>query len=135
MLYQYVQIPIKMENQDKNGELYIYNKNPKKQFKENEELKAFLHLDMEYLGATDVDIRMKGKKVSTNFTLDNDESMMIVEKYLPELKEKLEKRGYEASYAVEVIGEKTGDSKALDNIINTVPGNVSVKRYTFDIRA
>lgn len=130
----YVQIPIKMQNETAHGDLYVYNNSRGKQFVEGEEMKAFLHLDLEHLGATDVDIRMKGKEVSTNFTLDNDESMLIVEKYLPELKEKLEKRGYKADYKVEVVNDEQQES-VMEIISNNVMPNVTVKRYTFDVRA
>lgn len=130
----YVQIPIKMQNQTGHGDLYVYNNTKGKQYQEGEEVTAFLHLDLENLGATDVDIRMKDKKVSTNFTLDNDESMLIVEKHLPELKEKLEKRGYKAEYSVEVINNKQSES-VMEIITNNIMPNVTIKRYSFDIRA
>jgi hypothetical protein len=54
------------------------NRNKGKQYEENEEIKAFLHLALEHLGATDIEVSMKGKDVSTNFTLDNDVSMKLL---------------------------------------------------------
>lgn len=131
----YIQIPIKMQNENGHGDLYVYNNTSGRQINEGDEVTAFLHLDLEHLGATDVDIRMKGKEVSTNFTLSNDESMKIVEKYLPELKEKLEKRGYKADYSVEVSGEKSTSNSVIENIKGKTLPNLTVKRYTFDVRA
>lgn len=131
----YIQIPIKMQNENGNGDLYVYNNTSGRQINEGDEVTAFLHLDLEHLGATDVDIRMKGKEVSTNFTLDNDESMRIVEKYLPELKEKLEHRGYKAEYSAKTLGESHNSDSVMDNIKGNTMPNVTVKRYTFDIRA
>ena len=66
-IYNYVQIPLKMSGQNANGDLYVYT-NKRRARGENDELSAFLHLDMEHLGSTDVSVKMKGKSVDTNFS-------------------------------------------------------------------
>ena len=71
--YTYVQIPLKMSGQNASGELYVYT-NKKALAEGDKDLTAFLHLDMEHLGPTDVSVRMRGKEVSTNFYLENDEA-------------------------------------------------------------
>ena len=65
-IYHYVQLPLKMSGQNANGELYVYA-NRKNLRDPDAELTAFLHLDMEQLGSTDVSVRMQNRSVRTNF--------------------------------------------------------------------
>ena len=98
--YTYVQIPLKMNGQNASGELYVYT-NKKKLAQDGEkELTAFLHLDLDHLGSTDVSIKMLGKKVDTNFFFEDDASFALVEKHLPELEERLNKKGYTCKLTV-----------------------------------
>lgn len=127
----YVQLPIQLSNQEANSELYVLNRK-KGKYQEGEEVSAFLHLDLDNLGATDVNIKMKGKQVDTQFTLDNDESMQIVEKHLPELKQHLEKKGYQVEYSVSSSYVPTS---TLNTILEKDETHTKIKRYSFDIRA
>ena len=92
-VYTYVQIPMKMNGHNASGQLYVYT-NKKNITDPDKELSAFLHLDMDNLGATDVSIKMLKKEVSTNFYMDNDESYILIERFLPKLEEKLRNKGY-----------------------------------------
>ena len=56
--YTYVQVPLKMSGQNANGELYVYT-NKKNLRDPDAELSAFLHLDLEHLGSTDVSVKMQ----------------------------------------------------------------------------
>ena len=67
-IYHYVQLPLKMSGQSANGELYVYT-NKKQQDGQEGEFSAFLHLDMENLGATDVSVRMQEKRCVQIFIL------------------------------------------------------------------
>ena len=80
-IYHYVQLPLKMSGQNANGELYVYA-NRKNLRDPDAELTAFLHLDMEQLGSTDVSVRMQNRSVRTNFYLEDDDSYDLVEKHL-----------------------------------------------------
>ena len=84
-IYHYVQLPLKMSGQNANGELYVYA-NRKNLRDPDAELTAFLHLDMEQLGSTDVSVRMQNRSVRTNFYLEDDASYDLVEKHLEVLK-------------------------------------------------
>ena len=59
-VYTYVQLPLKLSGQNASGDLYVYT-NKKKLNDPEAELTAFLHLDLDNLGSTDVSIRMKDK--------------------------------------------------------------------------
>lgn len=134
-IYNYVQIPLKLNGQNANGDLYVYT-NKRKPREENGELSAFLHLDMEHLGSTDVYVKMKGKAVDTNFSFSDDASFDLVQKYLPILDAKLTALGYDTTITV-----KNDDKKVdfvEDFLKKDLPGGSSagvVHRYSFDVRA
>ena len=94
--YTYVQVPLKMSGQNANGELYVYT-NKKNLRDPDAELSAFLHLDLEHLGSTDVSVKMQHRKVKTNFYMADDASYDLVEKYLPVLEQKLKDKGYQCT--------------------------------------
>ena len=134
-IYNYVQIPLKMSGQNANGDLYVYT-NKRRARGENDELSAFLHLDMEHLGSTDVSVKMKGKSVDTNFSFSDDESYALVEKYLPILDAKLSALGYNVTLTVS--GDRGKVDFVEDFLKKDLPGAGStgvVHRYSFDVRA
>ena len=53
-----VQVPIKNIGEHGEGELYVYRRN-KQKCGEDDTVKAFLHLDMEHLGALDIYVTLK----------------------------------------------------------------------------
>ena len=65
---------------------------------------AFLHLDLDHLGSTDVSVRMRGREVSTRFYLDNDTAYALLEKNYPVLEARLEKKGYHCK--IDVVNEE-----------------------------
>ncbi len=95
-VYTYVQLPLKLSGQNASGDLYVYTN--KKNLNDPEaELTAFLHLDLDNLGSTDVSIRMKDKNVKTNFYIADDASYDLIEKHLPVLEKRLAQKGYRCS--------------------------------------
>ncbi len=131
-IYHYVQLPLKMSGQNANGELYVYA-NRKNLRDPDAELTAFLHLDMEQLGSTDVSVRMQNRSVRTNFYLEDDASYDLVEKYLEVLNKRLKSKGYQSS--ITVTHEKK-DISFKENIVKKGKATVgSLHRYSFDVRA
>lgn len=129
----YVQVPYKTMSGEANGELFVYNRNKNKSLKDGP-ITAFLHLDMEHLGATDVRVSMDiSGKVSTKFSLSDIVSQDIVEEHLPELKKRLEKQGYEVELSSEVIESKEPENP-FEQIMKVDRPRNEVKRYGFDIR-
>lgn len=127
----YVQLPIKLNRREQTGELYVLSRKKTKK-EQDESLTAFLHLDMEYLGATDVKVSLVNNRVSAKFTLDNNESMKLVEVHLPELKKRLEELGYSVSLSADEITEK---KIPFERILEADKPTQKVKRYSFDVRA
>ena len=126
-IYHYVQLPLKMSGQNANGELYVYA-NRKNLRDPDAELTAFLHLDMEQLGSTDVSVRMQNRSVRTNFYLEDDASYD-----LEVLNKRLKSKGYQSS--ITVTHEKK-DISFKENIVKKGKATVgSLHRYSFDVRA
>ena len=126
----YVQLPMKLGAKEKNGELYVLSR--KKKYEKDEVKTAFLHFDMENLGATDIRISLAGSRVSTIFTFDNDASMELVKEHLPQLQERLAALGYHAELKADVTQET---KSSFERIIEAEKPQKEVKRYAFDVRA
>lgn len=130
--YTYVQVPLRMNEKNASGQLYVYT-NKKSMSDPDKELSAFLHLDLEHLGGTDVSIKMLHKKVTTNFYLDSDESYALVKQFLPVLEKRLQDKGYNCELNV------NSDSKQMNFVDGflkkDLPPTGQVHRYSFDMRA
>ena len=130
--YTYVQVPLKMNEKNASGQLYVYT-NKKSMSNPDKELSAFLHLDLEHLGGTDVSIKMLHRKVTTNFYLDSDESYALVKQFLPVLEKRLQDKGYNSELNV------NSGSKQMNFVAGflkkDLPPTGQVHRYSFDIRA
>ena len=130
--YTYVQVPLKMSGQNVNGELYVYT-NKKNLRDPDAELSAFLHLDMEHLGSTDVSVKMQHRNVKTNFYMADDASYDLVEKYLPVLEQKLKDKGYQCT--ITMTKEEKKVSFGDDFLRKDMPQTGTLHRYSFDVRA
>lgn len=130
--YTYVQVPLKMNEKNASGQLYVYT-NKKSMSNPDKELSAFLHLDLEHLGGTDVSIKMLHRKVTTNFYLDSDESYALVKQFLPVLEKRLQDKGYNCELNV------NSGSKQMNFVAGFLKKDLlptgQVHRYSFDIRA
>lgn len=130
--YTYVQVPLKMSGQNANGELYVYTN--KKNLRDTDaELSAFLHLDLEHLGSTDVSVKMQHRNVKTNFYMADDASYDLVEKYLPILEQKLKDKGYQCT--ITMTKEEKKVSFGDDFLRKDMPQTGTLHRYSFDVRA
>ena len=129
--YTYVQVPLKMSGQNANGELYVYT-NKKNLRDPDAELSAFLHLDLEHLGSTDVSVKMQHRNVKTNFYMADDASYDLVEKYLPVLEQKLKDKGYQCTITTK---EEKKVSFGDDFLRKDMPQTGTLHRYSFDVRA
>lgn len=129
----YVQVPVKFSEGNKNGDLYVYNRRRNKKINDDT-LTAFLHLQLDYLGATDINISLKKNSVTAKFTLDDETSRNLVEDNLGELEERLEKIGYNVTISTELSEKKSQKFNAILPITSNNENAVSIKRYIFDIR-
>lgn len=132
-VFNYVQLPLKFSNSQAHGDLYVYT-NKKNMARRDGMLTAFLHLDMDNLGALDVSISLQTERnqVTTKFYLDDD-SIALVEGHIDELAQRLSRKGYQCK---NMILEKEEDKTVLERMEEQVAGGNAVLGYrTFDTRA
>lgn len=129
----YMQIPIKFQEGEAKGDLYVYT-NKKSIAGKTDDLTALLHLDMEYLGPMDVYVKMSGTNVSTNFCLETEEMLDFIYEHIDLLTERLNKKGYNftPTMTVREEGKKIDFEKDFLDVTSPV---VPVSRYMFDIKA
>lgn len=131
-MFTYVQLPLKLQNQNANGELFVYT-NKKSLAKKDGNVSALLHLDMEHLGSMDVYVSLNNnQKVSTKFYLQDDSALDLIAQNIHILNERLERRGYSMSAEFINREEKTN---VMEEILKQ-DKNISVLAgYSFDARA
>ncbi|WP_405374033.1 flagellar hook-length control protein FliK [Pseudobutyrivibrio sp.] len=136
-MYNFVQIPLKMYNQNTDSMLYV-RQNKKSSYEAGEEITAFLHFDMEYLGSTDVFIRLKENNVGCKWNLASEESMKLIEDNLDILTARLEAKGFSVKSEVTCGEPKTS---FVEDFLGAPPVSTEdraeglVHRYSFDMRA
>ena len=133
-MYSYVQLPLRLQQRDAHGDLYVYT-NKKNLAKKDGNVSALLHLDMEHLGPVDVYVAMQNNKVNTKFYLQDDEMIDFMAAHMDILTERLRKRGYDCSYAMTTREEKQGETTkgGLEPLLKQERG-VMLSRYAFDVR-
>lgn len=131
-VFPYIQLPVKLKEENAHCELYVYEK--KKVLKSSENLSALLHLDLESLGPTDIYVKLSGTSVYASFSVDNDKSQKIFESEIPSLSDALGKRGYTLSSDVK-LQEKGSEKPPLVTEFLETHSPSSVTRYSFDMRA
>lgn len=125
------QVPLKHIGDKGEGELYVYRR---KKSKEDDTVKAFLHLDMEHLGAMDIYVTLKGNKVSTNFKLADASVLDFLEENIHLLTKQLNEDGYNVTVAVSDMESDSGFDFVKEVLMPELPVN-DVKRFRFDVKA
>jgi len=135
-LYNYVQLPLKMNDSHANGDLYVYARKKGRGFGgEDGKLTALLHLSMEHLGNMDIFLTLTdGQKLSTKFCLEKEEMIDFIESHLDMLNERLRQKGYDIGTTVATNTDKT-NKNTIDNIIDKDGTNILFSTQSFDARA
>jgi len=134
----YVQLPLKMNNQNAHGELYVYT-NKKTLAQKEGNYSAFLHLDMDHLGPVDVYVTLNDhQKVRTQFYLKDDEMIDFIAENMHILDERLKNRGYDLNASV-TKKEEGSDFNVIEEAkatgIQSGSVNKLIGNYAFDVRA
>ena len=136
----YVQLPLKMNGHSATGDLIVYA-DKKSLAAGKDTVSAALHLDMQHLGMVDVFVKMQDKNVTTDFCLENEETLNFIAEHIDMLSERLERRGYNLNTQMKV--KDTQMSLKEDILPQAAGGNLSVNSqgegataiYRFDVRA
>ena len=136
-LFPYAQLPVRMEGRDGNADLFVYM-NKKRLQEKKEDVSALLHLDMEFLGPTDVHVSLRGTMVHTKFYVEDEESAKLIDAHMNQLEQAVAENGYSLTNEV-IMREPTLHPETEKNaVIKEMFGDddieKSVKRYSFDVR-
>ncbi len=130
--FQYLQLPLKLQNQNAHGDLYVMTR--KESLKKNpNSLKVLLHLDMDHLGTLDIHIAKENTSVSTRFFVSNKDAKNLLERNINLLTDAINEQGYSFTSSLE-LKEKDVDI-VKDFVGADAPPVGDLKRYNFDLRA
>lgn len=134
-MFTYIQLPLKMAGGQAHGDLYVYT-NKKNLAAKDGNVSALLHLDMQHLGAVDVYVAMQQNRVSTNFTLQDESALDLIEQHISLLDERLAGRGYDLKAQFHMKEEDEEQDGGIMQTILNQSKNISVlSRTSFDMRA
>lgn len=129
--FQYVQLPLKMQNQNTHGDLYVMTR--KESLKKNpNELKVLLHLDMDHLGTLDIQISKENTAVSLRFFVSTEESLHLLDRNMELLHDAINEQGYACNAQLSM---KEKDVDVVNDFIAQEAPVGDMKRYNFDLRA
>ena len=132
--FSYMQMPLKLHNQDANADLYVYTQ--KEKLKRNpDNVHVLLHLSLDHLGDIDIYIDKNKSDVSTRFMLNDQKAIDLIKTNSDVLKSALNSQGYSCQVKVEQADTSTS---TVDEFINTkvnTSATSDMKRFSFDIRA
>lgn len=131
--FTYLQLPMKLSEQNAHGDLYVMTKkNALKKSKDN--LKVLLHLEMDSLGILDIHITKEQTNIATRFFVEKDAARKLLEKNADLLKDAINKQGY--SFTSEFATKEKDIDLVHDFMEQDSPAPVgTVTRYNFDLRA
>ncbi|MCR5583872.1 MAG: flagellar hook-length control protein FliK [Lachnospiraceae bacterium] len=131
-VFPYVQLPIKLKEENARGDLYVYEK--KRAFKAGDTVSALLHLDLDNLGETDILIKLTGMNAVVTISAATEDSKEVFSSEIPALTEALGKKGYSLNCDVNVSEEKEEKVPLLTQFLESHSPSL-VSRFSFDMRA
>lgn len=141
-MYNFVELPIRMNGQTATGDLYVYSDKHRRRTSDGNGISCLLHLDMANLGGMNIRIELNEGQVSTRFFLNDDSSGKLIASHLPELDAAMTKQGFNPKSEVVKTTDKEEEKKLKSggfNLVNDfIPSEIesnNYSRYTFDMRA
>lgn len=129
--YQYVQLPVKLQQQNAHGDLYVMTRKESLR-RHPDSLKALLHLDMDHLGSLDIHIIRENTSITTKFFVDEKDTLALLEKNINLLQDALNEQGF--SFSSE-FSMKEKDFDLVNDFMNAEAPVGTIARYNFDLRA
>ena len=129
--FQYVQLPLKLQNQNTHGDLYVMTRKESLK-KDPKDLKVLLHLDMDHLGTLDIQIARENTAVSLNFYVSTEETRHLLNRNMELLNDAINRQGYACTSELSM---KEKDVDIVNDFIAQETPVGDMKRYNFDLRA
>ena len=132
--FAYMQLPLKLQNQNAHGDLYVYTKKDKLK-QDPQKLSLMLHLEMDHLGTVNVRLEKDHQNIRADFHLDQDASLHLIERNTHLLQDSLAEKGYTCQIQVQPLTQNETPVQDFLNAKVTPSASHEMKRFSFDIRA
>lgn len=132
--FAYMQLPLKLQNQNAHGDLYVYTKKDKLK-QDPQKLSLMLHLEMDHLGTVNVRLEKDHQNIKADFHLEQEASLHLIERNTHLLQDSLAEKGYTSQIQVQPLTRKEAPVQDFLNAKVTPSASHEMKRFSFDIRA
>ncbi len=133
-VFAYMQLPLKLQNQNAHGDLYVYTNKDK--LKQNpQKLSLMLHLEMDHLGTVNIRLEKDHQNIKADFHLDQEASLHLIERNTHLLQDSLAEKGYTCQIQVQPLTQNETPVQDYLNAKVTPSASHEMKRFSFDIRA
>ena len=132
--FAYMQLPLKLQNQNAHGDLYVYTKKDKLT-QDPQKLSLMLHLEMDHLGTVNIRLEKDHQNIKADFHLDQEASLHLIERNTHLLQDSLTQKGYTCQIQVQPLTRKEAPVQDFLNAKVTPSASHEMKRFSFDIRA
>lgn len=129
--FQYIQLPLKLQNQNAHGDLYVMTRKEALK-KDPKHLKVLLHLDMDHLGTLDIHIARENTAVSTKFFVSTEDTLHLLERNIHLLSDAINEQGF--AFTSE-LSMKEKEVDIVNDFVSSEAPVGDMKRYNFDLRA
>lgn len=132
-IYPYIQLPVRLKDQNIHSELYVFTKK-KGKLSDQEIVRLLLHLDMDHIGPLDIHLEMSKKNLKAHFFVESEAVQNLFETTIDELDMALREKGYRL---YSEFHQQEKQSNPIDEMVlqEQVSEGMTMKRFTFDVRA
>lgn len=130
-VFPYIQLPLKLNEGNTHGELYVFKKG-RNNADPGDSKSVLLHLDMDSLGPTDVHMELKSGFLKLRFYCENELSKNILLDHFGELETALTGKNFQVTSEFNV---RTMETRHMVEALSGGSGSMPEFKYNFDIRA
>ena len=130
-VFPYIQLPLKLNEGNTHGELYVFKKG-RNNADPGDSKSVLLHLDMDSLGPTDVHMELKSGFLKLRFYCENELSKNILSDHFGELETALTNKNFQVTSEFNV---RTVETQHMVEALSGGSENLPEFKYNFDIRA
>ena len=130
-VFPYIQLPLKLNEGNTHGELYVFKKG-RNNADPGDSKSVLLHLDMDSLGPTDVHMELKSGFLKLRFYCENELSKNILSDHFGELETALTGKNFQVTSEFNV---RTMETRHMVEALSGGSGSLPEFKYNFDIRA
>lgn len=137
-MFQFMQLPIKLQDQTIHSDLYVYTK--KEELRRHpDKISVLLRLDFEHLGHLDINITKEKGRIDSTFTCPDNNTAELLNNNMDMLIDTMASNGYIFSARVTKSDKDNNPFNLLLEQSGSPDGRIpsagTVNRYAFDLRA